>query len=123
MKLIIGTAQFGMKYGLAGGGNFNQEKVNKFLNLAVSNNINTLDTAPGYGNAHLKIGKSGIRNLNIITKLPKLNLNSNSYKEIKSNVNSYITALNCKKLYCLLSLCSLKTNNYNGSIFNSYTNI
>ncbi len=102
MKLIIGTAQFGMKYGVAGNGNFNQEKVNNFLNLAITNNINIIDTAPGYGNAHLKIGKSGIKNLNIITKLPKLNLKSNIYKEIKSNVNNYIETLNCKKLYCLL---------------------
>ena len=102
MRLIIGTAQFGMKYGVAGGGNFNQQKVNKFLSMAVANNINTIDTAPGYGNAHLKIGKSTMKNLNIITKLPKINLNSNIYKEIKNNVNNYIKTLNCNKLYCLL---------------------
>ena len=44
MRLIIGTAQFGMKYGVAGGGNFNQQKLTKFLSMAVANNINTIDT-------------------------------------------------------------------------------
>ena len=43
-----------------------------------------------------------MKNLKIITKLPKLNLNSNIYKEIKNNVNNYIKTLNCNKLYCLL---------------------
>ena len=65
-----------MRYGVAGSGNFNQKKVDNLLKLAVSNNINSIDTAPGYGDAHLKIGKSEVKNLNIITKLPKLNLSA-----------------------------------------------
>ena len=102
MKIIIGTAQIGMRYGVAGGGDFNQKKVDNLLKLAICNNINSIDTAPGYGDAHLKIGKSAVKNLNIITKLPKLNLKTNPYKNIKNNVKNYLTTLNCKKLYCLL---------------------
>ena len=102
MKLIIGTAQIGMRYGVAGGGDFDQRKVDDLLKLAVSHNINSIDTAPGYGDAHLKIGKSAVKNLNIITKLPKLNLKTNHYKKIKNDVKNYLTTLNCRKLYCLL---------------------
>ena len=57
-KIILGTVQFGIKYGI----NNVVEKPSKqevfnIFEFAVKNNIQTLDTADGYGNACEIIGK------------------------------------------------------------------
>ena len=55
-KLIIGTANFGLNYGIKN--NYNKlsfEKVKKILNYAKKNKIQVIDTASSYGDAELKI--------------------------------------------------------------------
>ena len=57
-KIIIGTAQFGMNYGIANiSGKPNQQQVDSILNYAWNNNINGLDTAKGYGGSEVVIGR------------------------------------------------------------------
>ena len=60
-KLIIGTAQFGIKsYGINNiNGSQSIKQVREILNLSLKkkNNISILDTAPSYGDAEMKIGK------------------------------------------------------------------
>ena len=56
-KLIIGTAQFGMSYGIANyNGLVGKIEVEKILNYAYKAGINTIDTATGYGNSEDIIG-------------------------------------------------------------------
>tara|TARA_Y100000590_G_C15732063_1_gene1017372 strand:- start:2047 stop:2928 length:882 start_codon:yes stop_codon:yes gene_type:complete len=56
-KLIIGTAQFGMPYGIANNkGQVDEIGVEKILNFAYKEGINTIDTAMGYGNSEETIG-------------------------------------------------------------------
>ena len=73
-KIIIGTAQFGMNYGIANiSGKPNQQQVDSILNYAWNNNINGLDTAKGYGGSEVVIGRYLRGNSNqiwdIITKI------------------------------------------------------
>lgn len=71
--LILGTAQFGLNYGINNSsGKVNLNEVYDIFEYAFVNGIHTLDTASVYGNAHEIIGgyhsKSKIK-FNVITKL------------------------------------------------------
>jgi len=73
-KLAIGTAQFGMPYGISNrNGQVQEEAITEILDLAWNNDIDTLDTAKAYGTSEESIGnflKNQPRNSwNVITKL------------------------------------------------------
>jgi len=73
-KIAIGSAQFGMSYGITNkNGQVHQNEIDAILKLAWENGINTLDTAKGYGTSEEAIGnylKKWPENLwNVITKL------------------------------------------------------
>ena len=73
-KLAIGTAQFGMDYGIANqNGQVAQDEVTAILHLAWNSGINMLDTAKVYGNSEEVIGISladhGESGWNITTKV------------------------------------------------------
>ena len=72
-KIAIGTAQFGLNYGVSNqNGKVDSDGIQSILNFAHDNNINTLDTAKGYGNSEKSIGdylNVTKKNWNIITKL------------------------------------------------------
>lgn len=73
-KLAIGTAQFGIPYGIANqDGQVHGDEINNILDLAWENGIDTLDTAKVYGRSEEIIGnylKKRPENFwNIITKL------------------------------------------------------
>ena len=77
MKIIIGSAQFGMNYGISNKmGQIHQDEIKKIFDLGYRNKINTLDTAKGYGNSeqiignYLKKQKHDVK-WNVITKLNK----------------------------------------------------
>jgi len=56
-KIAIGTAQFGMKYGVANRkGQINRDEAISILSFARSNGIDTIDTAKTYGNSEEVIG-------------------------------------------------------------------
>lgn len=110
-KITIGTAQLGMKYGIA---NINgKPDINSsinILNYAWNNGMNAFDTSPLYGNSEKIIGtfiKSKIpinnKNLVIISKLPKIEINNKItfdtlYNHIKNQVNKSLFDLNLKSI-------------------------
>ena len=56
-KIVIGTAQFGMPYGIANqNGHVHEDEIASILDLAWESGINTLDTAKAYGNSEEAIG-------------------------------------------------------------------
>ncbi len=72
-KIVIGTANFGMDYGIG----HNQNKlidsdIVEILKTAKKLGIDTIDTAISYGNSLNRLGELGIRNFKIITKFPKI---------------------------------------------------
>ncbi|MFA5410259.1 MAG: aldo/keto reductase [Candidatus Omnitrophota bacterium] len=76
-KMCLGTAQFGLNYGIANrGGRVSKVEAFKILESASRRGINTLDTAYAYGQSENIVGKFRMRNnnnLKIISKLPGIN--------------------------------------------------
>ena len=112
MKIGIGTAQLGLKYGIANpnlSSSISKNDFSKILNLSLKKKIKILDTAESYGNSEKLIGslllKKKFKNqFNIITKLSDLRfINSkNIYREIYEKINISLNNLKIKKIYGLL---------------------
>jgi aryl-alcohol dehydrogenase-like predicted oxidoreductase len=72
-RLALGTAQFGLKYGVANeGGQVGPDMVAAILARAAAANVDTLDTAIAYGNSEAVLGEAGVNDWHVITKLPGL---------------------------------------------------
>lgn len=69
--IAIGTAQFGMKYGITNrSGQTSFKEVEDISSYAKMKGINILDTAPGYGDAEKVLGNIDLTGFDIITKTP-----------------------------------------------------
>jgi hypothetical protein len=103
-KFALGTVQFGMQYGIANKtGQVDFNKAKDILNLAKKIGINTLDTAISYGDSEKNLGKIGINNFKVITKLPILPKENNDIKKwIFDQTKNSLDRLKLKKIYCLL---------------------
>lgn len=103
-RLALGTAQFGLPYGISNKeGQSPPEEIRKILNLALMSNIDTIDTAISYGDSESSLGHFGTDNFKVITKLPPflskdLTLQAWFYKQI----NNSLTRLNTSQIYGLL---------------------
>jgi aryl-alcohol dehydrogenase-like predicted oxidoreductase len=98
-KIIIGTAQFGLNYGINNKiGKPNSETVKEILDYAINNGINYIDTAEAYGDSHEVIGgyhKLSSPKFNVITKFSSkridlpFKLTDRVYKDLHiMNINS-----------------------------------
>jgi aryl-alcohol dehydrogenase-like predicted oxidoreductase len=75
MRLALGTAQFGLDYGVANtGGRTPFAEVESILEFAAANDVNTLDTAAAYGDAEDVLARAGAqdRGFRIISKTARL---------------------------------------------------
>ena len=62
--VILGTAQFGMNYGIANNvGKIKKNDVINILNFAYKQGIDTIDTACSYGSSEKKLGQLKINNI------------------------------------------------------------
>ena len=68
MKLAVGTAQLGLKYGLSNS-QIDSKEIKKIKDYLFKYNIECLDTAMNYGNSEKIIGNNNLNNLKIITKI------------------------------------------------------
>lgn len=103
-RLILGTVQFGLNYGIANQSGIVTRSVAKsMLKLAAANGVNTLDTAIAYGDSEACLGKIGIQNFNVVTKLPAV---PGGCMDVSSWVQEQIAAslnrLNMTAVYGLL---------------------
>ena len=99
-KLILGTVQFGLNYGINNNaGKPSDDEIEKILLTAYSNNVLFLDTAEAYGDSQKKIGQFHLKHpekkFNVITKF-KENLN---FTNIRQHVINDLQELNLEKLY------------------------
>lgn len=84
MKLAIGTAQFGMPYGIANqSGQVCGRNAESILTLAITSGIDMIDTAISYGESEKTLGRIGVDGFSVITKLPVI-------PESVSDVESWI---------------------------------
>lgn len=73
MKLALGTAQFGLNYGIANKhGQVPQDEAKAILDLAHASGMDTLDTAIAYGDSEQRLGEIGIQDWHIVSKLPAI---------------------------------------------------
>ncbi len=72
MKIAIGSAQFGMDYGVSNKyGKSDKSEVLKIVRYAYKNGVNLIDTAPSYGHSEKTLGEViNNQNWKIITKTP-----------------------------------------------------
>lgn len=70
-RLALGTAQFGLAYGVANrSGQINGAEAASILECAMSAGVDTLDTAIGYGDSERRLGEIGVGRWQVVTKLP-----------------------------------------------------
>lgn len=122
-KLCIGTANFGLKYGINKNKPLKLKDVKKILQFAKRNKINFLDTAISYKSSEKKIGQSKVKNFKTISKInkfPKKNTKIENW--ILNKVKSSCKKLNVKKLYGLLIHDTEELSNVKRSkkIFNAF---
>ncbi len=101
-KLILGTVQFGLKYGINNSvGKPEKESVFDILSYAYENGIKYLDTAELYGNAHDLIGEfhklHPTKKFKIITKFPH-----DFDVSLDNKIKSYLDQLNIDQLEAIL---------------------
>ena len=108
VEYCIGTAQFGMNYGIANkSGRPNCLEVDKILEYAVKNNIRYLDTAQSYGESEAVLGEaisklSNSDSIRIISKLSP-DLQEKNPTIIIESVKSSLKKLSMKSLYGFLA--------------------
>lgn len=104
MKLGIGTAQFGLDYGIANNhGKVSQKEIKKILDLARSSNISLLDTAMDYGDSEFSIGVAGPEDFDIVSKIGDIPVNEKNTKDfIYNKLKNTLDYLGIKSLYGLL---------------------
>jgi aryl-alcohol dehydrogenase-like predicted oxidoreductase len=72
-RLALGTVQFGTSYGVANTlGQVSREETALILGHAWSTGMDTLDTAIGYGESEQRLGEAGVKQWQIISKLPEI---------------------------------------------------
>jgi len=99
-KMVLGTAQFGMNYGIANAsGKPTKAEVFDILELAWGNGVRRFDTAPGYGSEVLLgdfILANGIQDEAIVlTKIPSIDRASCYQKSIRSSLETSLNNLRC----------------------------
>ncbi|MCH1913325.1 aldo/keto reductase [Leptospira noguchii] len=101
-KIAIGTAQFGLSYGVSnqnGQVSFNESK--NIMTSAQRFGINTLDTAVLYGNSETVLGDIGVESWRVVTKIGQLS-ETDMEKQIHTELTNSLSRLKIKKLYALL---------------------
>lgn len=94
-KLVLGTVQFGLQYGVNSAGRPSQEAVKSILNEAAKGGIATLDTSSAYGNSEEVLGECTTpeENFKIVSKYPK------GETPVGVMFNSSLKRLKVEKLY------------------------
>jgi aryl-alcohol dehydrogenase-like predicted oxidoreductase len=107
-EYCIGTAQFGMPYGIANkSGQPELHEINKIVKCAIKNNIQYFDTAQSYGESETVLGEAFSRlpyekNFRVISKLSP-DLQKSSPIAIVESVRSSLKKLNMNSLYGFLA--------------------
>ncbi len=103
-RLALGSAQFGLKYGIANEyGQVSPDEVRKILSVAADHKIHTLDTAIAYGGSERTLGQIGVTDWNIVTKLPAVpDRCTNIEQWIDHQISESLTRLGVTRLHAVL---------------------
>lgn len=103
-KLALGTAQFGLNYGIANkSGIITVNEVKKILCEARRFGVTTIDTAISYGSSEQALGQANVESLSVITKLPSIPADCFEIKEwVKNQIQGSLSRLRVNNIYGLL---------------------
>jgi len=103
-KLALGTAQFGLPYGVANmTGKASRDMVHETLGIARGASITMLDTAISYGDSEAVLGQQNLATFNIVSKLPEVPHNCRNIDEwVEAQVRTSLRRLQVSKLHGLL---------------------
>lgn len=103
MKIALGTAQFGLAYGIANPQpQVSYAESKAVVDYASSQGMTVLDTAIGYGESEARLGEIGVRAWKVISKLPEVPAGENVTTWITNAVNTSLEKLKIESLYGLL---------------------
>ncbi len=104
MKIGLGTVQFGLAYGIANTvGRVTLSEGVQILAAARDANIDTLDTAIGYGKSESFLGQLGVTNYKIVSKLPEIPESCSNVSDwVNDNVRAAVSRLGVQKLHGFL---------------------
>tara|TARA_B110000858_G_C17705485_1_gene428014 strand:+ start:232 stop:1095 length:864 start_codon:yes stop_codon:yes gene_type:complete len=102
-KLMLGTAQFGERYGISNNGKvLNRKIAYEILNSARDNNIDYLDTAFAYKKSQVVLETLDISNMKIVSKLSHEIFNNLSCEQIIEIIENSLINLNIDSYYGIL---------------------
>ena len=124
MKLCLGTAQVGSKYGLLNK-KIDKNQLDKIIKYLQANKINVIDTAISYGNAYSRLSKYNLKKFRIITKfnLPKKIKKKEVTKYIINKVQHSLYKMNIDCYYGLLIHDSKDLISYTDEIKAAFKNL
>ena len=103
MKLVIGSAQLGMDYGLFNNKKISRKEFKKIEKLVLKSKIKFIDTAISYGESENIIGNSKLKNLHIITKIKIPNEKNIQIKNcVLKEISKSLIKLKINKIYGVL---------------------
>jgi aryl-alcohol dehydrogenase-like predicted oxidoreductase len=104
MKLALGTAQFGLPYGIANhSGQVAAGEVAAIVRRAWSAGVRTLDTAIAYGDSERRLGAAGVAGWDVVTKLPAVDEDCRDVDGwVLTAVEASLERLQVPRLYGLL---------------------
>ena len=103
-RLALGTAQFGLSYGIANrSGQVTRLEAKTMLQLAAANGIETLDTAIAYGDSEACLGEAGTQGFKLVTKLPVVPEDCEDVNTwVRQQIRASLSRLGVKSIYGLL---------------------
>jgi aryl-alcohol dehydrogenase-like predicted oxidoreductase len=103
-KLILGTVQFGLDYGINNTiGKPSKENIKSILDSAYNSGIQLLDTAEAYGDSQNKIGEYHSNSTNKFNVITKFSSNAGEFSlNIIERVYNNLKILDVDKLYCYM---------------------
>jgi aryl-alcohol dehydrogenase-like predicted oxidoreductase len=102
-QIALGTANFGLPYGVKNGRQLPTDEVEQILRACRASGVTTVDTAVGYGESQRVLGEVGCRDFDCITKLPGLPAQPDDiFGWVRSQVAHALVDLRQDRLYGLL---------------------
>lgn len=99
-KIGIGTAQFGMNYGISNEkGQTSRVEVSQILEVARNSKVNLIDTAIAYGNAEKILGSNDLKGFDIVSKFLPFEVEESLRKQLHQTLHD----LNVSSIYGYLA--------------------
>ena len=103
-KIAIGTANFGMQYGVANSQvKLSKNSVAEILGLAKSLGVTCLDTANAYGESQNALGEFGVRDWRVVSKISSIPRDCEDVRSfVRAEIDLILTSLNLSEFDTVL---------------------